>query len=154
MLDLIQELEVRIRLSPAVSRANFQPGWATKRRASVSNPVASVPVRRPQVAWRHLGGAPRIARSGIRCKHSRRHCNAIWVLGARALFRQVSSPLWRGSICDTARHLRGLCWALWKLTDRGRQPWVVSFLPIPNRIGWREGIGSVNSGSSIEGKPS
>src|SRR5215469_8424236 len=46
---------VRIRLPPAVSRVNFQPGWAAKRGASVSNPVASVPVRRPQAAWRHLG---------------------------------------------------------------------------------------------------
>src|SRR5215469_16703556 len=49
-----REPVVRSHLPPAESRANFQPGWATKRRTSVSNP-ASVPVRRRQVAWRHLG---------------------------------------------------------------------------------------------------
>ena len=48
-------LTVRIHLPPAESRANFQPGWATKRRTSVSKPAASVAVCRRQVAWRHLG---------------------------------------------------------------------------------------------------
>jgi alkanesulfonate monooxygenase SsuD/methylene tetrahydromethanopterin reductase-like flavin-dependent oxidoreductase (luciferase family) len=37
---------VRIRHPPAESRANFQPGWAAKRRTSVSNPAASAPVCR------------------------------------------------------------------------------------------------------------
>ena len=45
---------VRIYLPPAESRAKFQPGWATNRRTSVSDP-ASVTVRRRQIAWRHLG---------------------------------------------------------------------------------------------------
>src|SRR5215468_11137933 len=48
-------LMVRIHSPPAESRANFQPGWANKRRTSVSNPAPSVPVRRRQVARRHLG---------------------------------------------------------------------------------------------------
>jgi len=49
------ELKFRIQFPPAESRANFQPGWATKRRTSVSKPAASVAVCRRQVAWRHLG---------------------------------------------------------------------------------------------------
>jgi len=55
VLDRGAELKVRIHLPPAESRANFQPGWATKRRTSVSKPAASVAVCRRQVAWRHLG---------------------------------------------------------------------------------------------------